>query len=465
MGSGGSGMPLGVKPTGLPPGMSGMPPGMMPGMMANPNMPNMPPILATVNAKKQRELYVGNLPTGLVTEPMLRQLFSMMIEACEGYDPAPGPPVLNAQIRTGGNSTSTFAFVEFRDEKISATVATFNGMELSGRHLKISHPNGYVEPPVPVETLQVPPELAAKFGLDSYGAMRRRDTPQEAFNDRKARELYVGNLTMGAVTGQMLIDLFTAPLGALPGLEGDGPVVQEAKVDHSGKFAFVLFRNNQLATIALSLFNKMDLCGRPLLCDRPQGYTAEMSQQLPPELLAALPPMAGQPPSPSPPSASVGYGSIGGYDSIGAVAMATGLPHTSASLVSAGWPSAAPQLPSPPEPPLHPPTRCLCLENLFTDATMSDEAELAECLEDIKEECASYGTLWSCEVPTKTALLGYAEADVGKCFVTYELISSALKAHTALNGRSFDGNTVRATFLPPPEPKPEQGQQEPETTD
>ncbi|KOO23735.1 splicing factor u2af 65 kda [Chrysochromulina tobinii] len=195
MGSGGSGMPLGVKPTGLPPGMSGMPPGMMPGMMANPNMPNMPPIVATVNAKKQRELYVGNLPTGLVTEPMLRQLFSMMIEACEGYDPAPGPPVLNAQIRTGGNSTSAFAFVEFRDEKISATVATFNGMELSGRHLKISHPNGYVEPPVPVETLQVPPELAAKFGLDSYGAMRRRDTPQEAFNDRKARELLLGDLS------------------------------------------------------------------------------------------------------------------------------------------------------------------------------------------------------------------------------------------------------------------------------
>jgi splicing factor U2AF subunit len=95
---------------------------------------------------------------------------------------------------------------------------------------------------------------------------------------------------------------------------------------------------------------------------------------------------------------------------------------------------------------------------------MNDESELAECLEDIKEECGSFGTLLSCEVPTKTALLGYAEADVGKCFVTYELISSAVKAHTALNGRSFDGNTVRATFLPPPEPKPEQGQPAPETT-
>ena len=165
-----------------------------------------------------------------MTEPMLRELFSQMIQACEGWDPAPGPPVLNAQIRTGGNATSTFAFVEFRDEKISATVSTFNGMELSGRHLKISHPNGYVEPAVPVEPLGVPDALAQKFGLDSYGAMRRRDTPQEAFNDRKARELYVGNLTMGAVSSQMLIDLFTAPLGALPGIEGEGPVVAEAKV-------------------------------------------------------------------------------------------------------------------------------------------------------------------------------------------------------------------------------------------
>jgi len=32
--------------------------------------------------------------------------------------------------------------------------------------------------------------------------------------------------------------------------------------------------------------------------------------------------------------------------------------------------------------------------------------------------------------------------------VRYEQVTSAIKAYDALNGRSFDGNTVRATFLP-----------------
>jgi len=365
------------------------------------------------NNKKQRELYIGNLPTGMVTEEMLKVLFSQMIEACEGYDPNPGPPVLNAQLRGGTNGQATFAFVEFRDERISATVSTFNGMELSGRHLKISHPNGYVEPPVPVETLGVPKALAHKFGLDSYGAMRRRDTPQAEFNDRKARELYVGNLTMGCVTSQMLIDLFTAPLSNLQGLEGDGSPVSEAKVDHSGKFAFVLFRNNQLATIALSLFNKMEYYGRPLLCDRPQGYSADMSQEIPASLLASLPAMGGG--APPPPPAAV------------------------AKLVAAATSESSSNIPQP--------TRALCLENLLTEAMMSDPQELKECVDDITAECSSFGNLISCLVPTNSNLQGFSPADVGKCFVRYEHVSSAVKARAELNGRSFDGNTVRANFI------------------
>jgi len=383
----------------------GMAPGMMPGMGQVTGVTGLP----VVNNKKQRELYVGNLPTGQVNEEMLKVLFSQMIEACEGFDPGPGPPVLNAQIRGGVGGQATFAFVEFRDEPISATVSTFNGMELAGRHLKISHPNGYVEPVTPVETLGVPAALASKFGLDSYGAMRRRDTPQEMFNDRKARELYVGNLTMGMVTSQMLVDLFSKPLANLEGLEGEGPPVVEAKVDHGGKFSFVLFRNNQLATIALSLFNKMEFYGRPLLCDRPQGYTAEMSQEIPQSLLQSLPALNGG--APPPPPAAVA--------------------------------AAAPSEPTGPVP-----TRLLGLENLFTEAILNDPQEFKECVDDIRGECEQFGPVVMLVIPTKDDLQGFSMVDAGKCFVRYEQVTSAIKAYDALNGRSFDGNTVRATFLP-----------------
>mgnify|MGYP003327134457 CR=1 FL=1 len=33
------------------------------------------------------------------------------------------------------------------------------------------------------------------------------------------------------------------------------------------------------------------------------------------------------------------------------------------------------------------------------------------------------------------------------CFVKYELVSAAVKAHAALHAREFDGNVVRASFL------------------
>lgn len=121
----------------------------------------------------------------------------------------------------------------------------------------------------------------------------------------------------------MLVDLFTAPLQALP-LENAASPVTEAKVDQSGtpiddrstaratqpfllpyrlrsslvmcvaaKFAFVLFADDQLATMALALFNKMELCGRPMCVDRPAGYTPDMSTPLPPGLMASGMPQGG----------------------------------------------------------------------------------------------------------------------------------------------------------------------------
>ena len=136
--------------------------------------------------------------------------------------------------------------------------AKLNGMELMGRNLKISHPNGYVPPqgtpdtydlpevrplgcpwnrsrPKPPEAARsrpTPPDAARRrpkppnaawppvwfttslrslsaqdlmkrFGLGSYEAMRRQDRPPAELADRKARELYVGNLTIGCVTSQV----------------------------------------------------------------------------------------------------------------------------------------------------------------------------------------------------------------------------------------------------------------------
>ena len=162
---------------------------------------------------------------------------------------------------------------------------------------------------------------------------------------------------------------------------------------------------------------------------------------------------------------------------------------------------------TPPQPPQPPamvpeatsklmPTHVLCLRNLLNAEIMADAAELAECVDDIRGECESFGKLAAFVVPTLAALQGHGAADVGACFVKcaarrpvprqslppaaspaaspcrslavspchdptipqshnttcargrYEAIVSAAKAQDALDGRDFDGNAVSATFLP-----------------
>ena len=51
-------------------------------------------------------------------------------------------------------------------------------------------------------------------------------------------------------------------------------------------------------------------------------------------------------------------------------------------------------------------------------------------------------------VPRSDDLRGYTAEDVGTCFVQYETAEAAAAAHRTLHNRDFDGNTVKATFLP-----------------
>merc|ERR1719443_2623940 len=96
--------------------------------------------LQAMGSKKQRELYVGNLgalsEAGMISEALLKELFGQILSSFEGFNAALGPAVLNAQLCAGGN----YAFVEFRDEQLCETAMQLNGMDFSGRQLKIAHP-------------------------------------------------------------------------------------------------------------------------------------------------------------------------------------------------------------------------------------------------------------------------------------------------------------------------------------
>ena len=59
--------------------------------------------LGMVTGRKQREVYVGNLTIGVVTDVMLKELFNGAL-AHLVPDPIGNPPVVNAQLDPSGAS-------------------------------------------------------------------------------------------------------------------------------------------------------------------------------------------------------------------------------------------------------------------------------------------------------------------------------------------------------------------------
>jgi len=368
------------------------------------------------SGRKQRELYVGNLALGVVNGDMLKELFTSILTQCPGYSPTMGPPVAVVQLSGEGK----FAFVEFRDELIAITALQLDKIELAGRPLNIGRPAGYMPAPgIPLpQPLPLPPGVGAAqsapadpaaaaavaalvgggagnpLGISNPLGLTGAAAPNAA--NKKQRELYIGNLPVGMVSAQQLKELFRAPLLTMPNMdESTGPLVSNVDLSTDGKFAFVEFRDEPISTLALTLFDKMEVCGRALNVGRPRGYV-----------------------DPQAPLATSMLGSM-----IGGSMMAP-----------------APTLAPPAPPPGGVPSACIKLEGMLKPEDLAADDEYAEIHDDIKQECETYGSVSAFKLPRTGPLAGV-------CFVKFEQLSSASRAREALDKRQFDGNTVNAVFL------------------
>lgn len=91
--------------------------------------------------KKTRELYVGNLAIGMVSEQMIREFFNT---AMAGLAPecATMPAIANVWMA----SDNKYSFVEFRTPELATTAMSLDKVELCGRSLHVGRPSGYVPP-------------------------------------------------------------------------------------------------------------------------------------------------------------------------------------------------------------------------------------------------------------------------------------------------------------------------------
>jgi hypothetical protein len=92
--------------------------------------------------KKQREVYVGNLVIGSVSDLMLRELFNAAL-AHFVADPVTRPPVVSVTMDGSGR----FGFVELRTEELAAEAMKLDKVNLGGREINVGRPKGYIEPP------------------------------------------------------------------------------------------------------------------------------------------------------------------------------------------------------------------------------------------------------------------------------------------------------------------------------
>ncbi|PNW71153.1 hypothetical protein CHLRE_16g695450v5 [Chlamydomonas reinhardtii] len=99
---------------------------------------------AAASAKTQRELYIGNLVPGAVTDVALRQLFNAtLLAAFPPTQPGEADPVANVNLHSEGR----YAFVEFRSpEMATAALALNNQVQLLGQTISVGRPSGYVDP-------------------------------------------------------------------------------------------------------------------------------------------------------------------------------------------------------------------------------------------------------------------------------------------------------------------------------
>lgn len=255
-----------------------------------------------------------------------------------------------------------------------------------------------------------------------------------SLSNKKQREIYVGNLTIGVVVDTMLRDLFNGALAHLVPDPVANPPVINAALDPSGRFGFVECRTEELATAGMQL-DKVDLCGRHVNVGRPKGYVE------PPGGAAAAPKLdltqmfSG--------AAAVGLMPGGGLPGSGPMPNMPG-----GQIAPLPGNTYMSPLPGPPQPAAAPaaPSRLLMLNQLLTATSIWDDQQRQELEEDVRDECAEYGTVEGVCIPVPPRTMPPSEP--GRAYIMFGSHEEATKAKPVFDGRLFDDGKVTAKLVP-----------------
>ncbi len=220
--------------------------------------------------------------------------------------------------------------------------------------------------------------------------------------ERKRREVYVGNLAIGSITGQHLEEFFNQALAHLVPDPVAAPPVASVNFDAQGRFAFVELRSRALATHACTMDKLVEVLGRNMHIGRPKGYTDPYGAPEPGAdgdgggLGAAPPPPALPPPGGPPPAAAAGP----------------------------------------------PPSRAVLLSNVLPVGELRDAATRADLAAAVEEEAGRHGGVAAVAVPPPPP--GAQDRAPGRAYVLFAVPADAARALAVFHGRALDGRPLRA---------------------
>lgn len=302
-----------------------------------------------------------------------------------------------------------YAFMEFRSIEETTNAMGFDGIIYQGNGIKIRRPKDYSGPDV------LPPKRIHVPGVVSTNVP---DGPNK---------IYIGSIPTYLNEDQVM-ELLKA-FGELRAFN----LVKEAGNGASKGFGFCEYVDPNLTDIACQGLNDMELGDRKLIVQR-----ASTGSDKRPNNASATGANSGPLGIPLPPAisnAANGFAGAGG---------------------DAGSP-----------------TKAMVLLNMVTPEELSDDSEYSEIVEDIRDECARYGSVLDVRIPRPLALSKGSAAQtwkrtvdgevqgeggeedskpkeregVGRVYVRFDQVDQCENALKAIAGRQFGGRLVIAAYL------------------
>ncbi|KPV73218.1 uncharacterized protein RHOBADRAFT_38417 [Rhodotorula graminis WP1] len=376
----------------------------------NPPLFYRPPVFGTVGpgapigsqARQSRRLYVGNVGVE-ATEESLQQFFNSEMARngllSDGHlsEDLQGLGLKGDQpvISVHLSYEKNYAFVEFRNAQETTNALAFDGIVFANSALKIRRPKDYLG----ADPNEVAPHVPGVVSTNVPDTVNK---------------IFVGGLPT-YLNDDQVMELLKS-FGELRAFN----LVKEGGTGQSKGFAFCEYVDPAVTEVACQGLNGMELGDRFLVVQRAQ--------------LGAAPGKA-----PGPPGSGIGFpDAMGGP---GGIPSAPGAPPAS---IMAGMQGEAQ------------PTRVLQILNMVSVDELTSDADYADIVDDIKDECSNFGKVEDVKIPrpVKTATgkvdikASEAVKDLGKVFVLFEKEDETTAALKAIAGRKFGGRLCICAYAP-----------------